>query len=200
MKRIVLVSAFGNHQDAEGALGLGRSLRLLADPIPRVIVTDQPNLPWKPAFDQVIVRPTPFAEGSEREELDADAILIVAPSALSYGRVHQLFEEHEGVGFARDAQGLAHYAERGAVGFPVPLNGCVYASELAELPSVREGNCWTPLVFFDGSKSKLHHRRELRMLAWLEAYEQRTEYGHVTHAVKWRRSIEKRVLRKQGRI
>jgi hypothetical protein len=57
MKRIVFTVATGQQKYAEQALGLARSLRLIGDSTPRVVMTDIEHPAWRNSFDQVVPPP-----------------------------------------------------------------------------------------------------------------------------------------------
>jgi len=95
MNRVVITTASRTSQQAECALGLGRSLRFLGDETTRVIATDMPDRSWQPAFDQV----WPSLDIPKLlEELGADQALILPPASLAFKRVGPVFEYCAGRG------------------------------------------------------------------------------------------------------
>jgi hypothetical protein len=82
MKRIVYTLAMGADKFQRCALGLGRSLRLIGDTTHRVVVTDRPDYPWKPAFDEVLpIREAKewifFSKLTALDRTDADQVLFI---------------------------------------------------------------------------------------------------------------------------
>ncbi|RYG35058.1 hypothetical protein EON81_13840 [bacterium] len=105
MKRIVYTMALGRPKFAECALGLARSLRLIGDTTPRVIVTDLPNYPWERYFDEVLVPTEPaemvyFAKLTALERTDADQVLWLDGDMLAFRRLDDIFDACAGKGFA----------------------------------------------------------------------------------------------------
>lgn len=97
MKRVLLTIAVGSPKYAECALGLGRSLKLIGDTTPRVVITDMPNFPWASSFDKVLepVEPidrTMLSKLSGLDRLDADQILFVDCDCLAFQRLDPIFE------------------------------------------------------------------------------------------------------------
>ncbi|MEZ0326070.1 MAG: hypothetical protein ACAH95_09195 [Fimbriimonas sp.] len=103
MKRIVYTLAMGGDKFQRCALGLGRSLRLIGDTTHRVIVTDRPDYPWKPAFDEVlpIVEPREWifmSKLSALERTDADQVIFIDADSLAFKRLDPIFEYCQGNG------------------------------------------------------------------------------------------------------
>lgn len=110
MDRAVYTLAFGNDRYVRFSLGLARSLRLLGDPTPRVVLTDRADAPWRPAFDEVIVCPRPenayLAKLTLRRCITARHALFVDSDTLAFRRLEPIFSAFAG-------------AEIGVVGWPV---------------------------------------------------------------------------------
>jgi hypothetical protein len=85
------------------ALGLGRSLRLIGDTTHRVVVTDRPDYPWKPAFDEILPITEPkewifFSKLTALKRTDADQVLFVDADSLAFRRLDTIFEYCQGKG------------------------------------------------------------------------------------------------------
>ncbi len=106
MKRIIYTVATGADKYAEMAMGLGRSLSLIGDETPRVVVTDNPNFEWNRYFDQVVApiddgTGSPyFAKFTALETTDADQILFIDADCLAFKRLDSIFEMCQGLGVA----------------------------------------------------------------------------------------------------
>ena len=103
MKRIVFTVAVGSSKFAECALGLGRSLKLIGDTTPRVVITDQPNHPWSRYFDEVLehqVAPEMvlLSKFSALERTDADQVLFIDSDCLVFKRLAPIFDYCAGRG------------------------------------------------------------------------------------------------------
>ena len=103
-KRIVFTSAFGHPRFARMALGLGRSLRLIGDTTHRVVMTDMRDMPWEPAFDQVLYCNVPkddlyWSKFYALNLTDADEILYVDSDSLAFKRLDPVFDYFEGSPF-----------------------------------------------------------------------------------------------------
>jgi len=101
--RIVLTIAVGKEKHRQAALGLGRSLRLIGDSTRRVVITDQPELNWSPAFDEVIrwdgeVKWIFFEKLSGLRLTDADQILFLDADMIAFKRLDPIFEAAAGGG------------------------------------------------------------------------------------------------------
>src|SRR5665213_294927 len=92
MERIVYTLALGNRKLAEGALGLGRSLKLIGDTTRRVVVTDQLGPTWSECFDEVIEPAEGVDARSILERNGIDQLLYVAPNCLAFRRLAPIFE------------------------------------------------------------------------------------------------------------
>jgi hypothetical protein len=104
MKRIVYMQAVGKPRFAEMALGLARSLSLIGDDTPRVIVTDQKGFPWGRYFDKVLepVHPVEwifFSRLDALERTDADQIITIDGDCLAFKRLAPIFDYCRGKGF-----------------------------------------------------------------------------------------------------
>ncbi|RYG47423.1 hypothetical protein EON79_07400 [bacterium] len=105
MKRIVYTMALGRPKFAECALGLARSLRLIGDNTPRVVITDLPNYPWDRYFDEVLTPTEPagmvyYAKLTALERTDADQVLWLDGDMLAFRRLDDIFDACKGKGFA----------------------------------------------------------------------------------------------------
>lgn len=119
-KRIVFAVALGKPKFAEMAMGLGRSLRLIRDTTPRVLMTDIEGYDWARYFDQV-VRPTGPRSALDKltalEHTDADQVLAIDVDMLAFKKLDPIFEYCDGKDFA--VQG--HWEREGSFhGVPVP--------------------------------------------------------------------------------
>ena len=105
MKRIIYTLAVGKPKFAEFALGLGRSLKLIGDSTPRVVVTDQLNHPWETCFDQVLPPEGPpewvyLNKLSGLDRTDADQVLFIDADCLVFRRLDPIFEHCQGRGLS----------------------------------------------------------------------------------------------------
>lgn len=98
MNRIIYTVATGANKYGEMAMGLGRSLSLIGDTTPRVVVTDNDNFEWDRYFQQV-VRPIDdgtgspyFAKFTALETTDADHVLFIDADCLAFKRLDAVFE------------------------------------------------------------------------------------------------------------
>jgi hypothetical protein len=112
MSRAVLTLAVGKRKFAEQALGLGRSLRLIGDPTPRVVVTDLLDMDWAPAFDHVVpyqgdIRMIFFDKLIGLEATDADEILFIDADMLAFHPLDPIFRAAEGCDFAVQGQPIS---------------------------------------------------------------------------------------------
>jgi hypothetical protein len=103
MKRIVYTLAMGADKFQRCALGLGRSLRLIGDTTHRVVVTDKPDYPWKPAFDEVLATTVAkewvfLSKLTALERTDADQVLFVDADSLAFQRLDPIFDYCSGKG------------------------------------------------------------------------------------------------------
>ena len=219
MDRAVLTVAVGERKFGDAAIGLGRSLSLIGDPTPRIVVTDLKGYPWDRYFDVVI-------EGSDavqdRDVLHvksaADRLLILTPCALAFQRLGPVFDFFEGAGHGMidgiDAESLSYvglgnsirsasssdpffafnFREHcGPVYLDIRRNRCVVQGDL--------GQQRKPFLFLypsiaDGVQKlvPLYHLRDL------ELYEDRHPFGYFSRWSKFNRSIQRRILKMQGRI
>jgi hypothetical protein len=120
MKRIVYAVAVGKPRFAEMAMGLGRSLKLIGDKTPRVIVTDIAGYDWARYFDQVLP-PTGRRSSLDKlgalERTDADQVLALDVDMLAFKRLDPIFAYCEGKDFAV----MGHPETEGSFhGTPVP--------------------------------------------------------------------------------
>jgi hypothetical protein len=105
MKRIVFTVALGSDKYAEMAMGLARSLKLIGDETPRVVLTDNPRYDWKRYFDQVIEPDGPeeniyFAKVRALDLTDADQVLFIDSDCLAFKRLDAIFEAAQGAPIA----------------------------------------------------------------------------------------------------
>ncbi|MDX2064211.1 MAG: hypothetical protein SFX74_00565 [Fimbriimonadaceae bacterium] len=112
MSRAVLTLAVGKRKFAEQALGLGRSLRLIGDPTPRVVVTDMLDLDWAPAFDHVVpyqgdLRMIFFDKLIGLEATDANEILFIDADMLAFRPLEPIFRAAAGCDFAVQGQWIS---------------------------------------------------------------------------------------------
>ncbi len=103
MKRIVYTLAMGGDKFQRCALGLGRSLRLIGDTTHRVVVTDQPDHPWEPAFDEVLPIEEPrewifMSKLTALERTDADQVIFIDADSLAFRRLDPIFDYCQGKG------------------------------------------------------------------------------------------------------
>lgn len=102
-KRIVFCVARGRMEFGEMALGLARSLKLINDSTPRVLMTDIEGVPWGRYFDEVVAPP---GKRSALDKLfgcdltDADAVLSLDVDMLAFKRLDPIFEFCQGKPFA----------------------------------------------------------------------------------------------------
>lgn len=102
MKRLVLTVGRGKPKYAEMALGLGRSLSLIGDDIPRAVVTDLEGYDWKRHFGQVL---PPAGPRSALDKIlgldltDADAVLAIDSDCLAFRRLGPIFDYCKGKPF-----------------------------------------------------------------------------------------------------
>lgn len=120
MKRIVYTVATGRRRFGEMAMGLARSLSLIGDTTPRVIVTDIEGFNWKRHFDEVLKPAGPRSaldKLTALERTDADQILSLDVDMLAFKRLAPIFEYCDGRPLAvqgfEDTSGSFH-------GVPVP--------------------------------------------------------------------------------
>jgi hypothetical protein len=106
VKRIIYTVATGADKYAEMAMGLGRSLSLIQDQTPRVVVTDNDKYEWSRYFDKV-VEPIEdgtgspyFAKYSALETTDAEQVLFIDADCLVFKRLDPIFEMCAGSGIA----------------------------------------------------------------------------------------------------
>lgn len=102
-KRIVYAVARGKPRFAEMAMGLGRSLKLIGDTTPRVIVTDIEGYDWKRYFDvvlQVSGSRSALDKLTALERTDADEILAIDVDMLAFKRLDPIFDYCQGKSFA----------------------------------------------------------------------------------------------------
>lgn len=94
MKRIVYTVATGKRRFGEMAMGLARSLSLIGDTNPRVIVTDIDGFDWHRHFDEVL-RPTGPRSALDKltalERTDADQVLSLDVDMLAFKRLDPIF-------------------------------------------------------------------------------------------------------------
>lgn len=102
-KRIVFTVARGKARFAEMAMGLGRSLRLIGDTTPRVIMTDVEGYDWGKYFDLVLKPPTgrsALDKLTALEMTDADQILSLDADMLAFRPLDDIFDFCAGKPFA----------------------------------------------------------------------------------------------------
>lgn len=103
MKRIVFCVARGRPEFGEMALGLARSLELINDRNPRVLMTDIEGVEWKRYFDEVV---SPPGKRSALDKLtafdvtDADQVLSLDVDMLAFRRTDDIFDYCAGKPFA----------------------------------------------------------------------------------------------------
>lgn len=100
MRRIVYTVALGRKPFAEMAMGLGRSLSLIGDTTPRVIMTDIQGYDWSRYFDKVI-HPPKERDGLEKltalDHTDADTVLAIDCDMIAFKRMDDIFEYCKGM-------------------------------------------------------------------------------------------------------
>ncbi|MBC8064848.1 MAG: hypothetical protein H7Y17_08465 [Chlorobia bacterium] len=106
MKRIIYTVATGPNKYSEMAMGLARSLNLLGDKTPRVVVTDNKNYDWSRYFDQVVEPKDDgtgsiyFAKLTALERTDADQVIFIDSDCLAFKSLDPVFDLCEGSGLA----------------------------------------------------------------------------------------------------
>jgi hypothetical protein len=104
MRRIVFTVATGQPKYAEQALGLARSLRLIGDTTPRVVMTDLDHPAWAKNFDAVVKPPkaisTYLLKLAALDATGADEILFIDSDSLSFKRLDPIFDYCKGEDFA----------------------------------------------------------------------------------------------------
>ena len=150
MKRILYCVAVGKPRFGEMALGLARSLSLLGDRTPRVIVTDFQGMPWERHFD-IVMPPNGARSALDKltgiERTDADAVLALDVDMLAFRPLSDIFEHCQGKPFA--IQGLLRSNGRfhgvevpellkryGVSSFPIFNGGMAYYERSAEFSSL----------------------------------------------------------------
>ena len=141
MKRILFTMAIGKPKFAECALGLGRSLKLIGDTTPRVVVTDQLEYPWDRSFDQVLPpeRPLQWTLLGKLDALrrtDADQVLFVDADSLAFKRLGPIFDHCAGKGLCVQGKLITggnwyggvsgHLAKFGLAAMPQFNGGMIY--------------------------------------------------------------------------
>ncbi|MGV3614232.1 MAG: hypothetical protein ACO1SV_02750 [Fimbriimonas sp.] len=224
----------GETNDATMALALGRALHLLGDTIPRMIVTDQTDMPWAQAYHHVVPR-----EGrswlNALEHTEANRVLFLHPFMLPFKRLDDIFAWCQGktVCMPEDLEiGLIYYerpfdeaqwrdatpSRSGAwvdglrahpeAWTPIPaslqfqsgLTGWVSEFEMditrGRCRAVCEGKYTEPYLFRAGdSRHASAYREQIRRLDKLAEYERTHERGYHSPGLKFRRSVERRLLR-----
>jgi hypothetical protein len=103
-KRIVFTVATGRSGYAEQALGLARSLKLIGDRTPRVVMTDIDHPAWSSNFDEVVRPPkaisTYMLKLAALESTDADEVLFIDSDSLAFKRLDRVWSACEGADFA----------------------------------------------------------------------------------------------------
>jgi hypothetical protein len=103
MSRIVFCVARGKQQFAEMALGLARSLKLINDRNPRVLMTDIPGIEWKKYFDDVVAPPAARSALDKLfgcEVTGADQVLSVDVDMLAFKKLDDIFDYCRGKPFS----------------------------------------------------------------------------------------------------
>jgi hypothetical protein len=94
--RIVFTVAMGRRGYAEQALGMARSLKLIGDRTPRVVMTDIEHPSWARNFDQVLKPPktisTYMLKLAALEATDADEVLFLDSDTLAFKRLDPIWE------------------------------------------------------------------------------------------------------------
>jgi hypothetical protein len=156
MKRIVYTLAMGGDKFQRCALGLGRSLRLIGDTTYRVVVTDKPDYPWKPAFDEVL----PITEERQwiflmkltaLERTDADQVLFIDADSLVFRRLDPIFDYCQGKGLTIQGQQISqgewygpvdqHLKNYGVESMPQFNGGLIYYERTAQSQELIQ-RCW----------------------------------------------------------
>lgn len=95
MERAIFTVALGRRPFAEMAMGLGRSLSLIGDRTPRVVMTDVRGFDWERYFDRV-VEPPGKRDGLEKlmalECTDAQHVLALDGDMLAFRKLDPIFE------------------------------------------------------------------------------------------------------------
>ncbi len=157
MKRIVYTLAMGGDKFQRCALGLGRSLRLIGDTTHRVVVTDQPQYPWKPAFDEVLPITDPrewifMSKLAALERTDADQVIFIDGDSLAFQRLGPIFDYCQGRGLTVQGRQIdkgewygsveKHLATYGVRSIPQFNGGFIYYERTAECEQFIQ-RCWT---------------------------------------------------------
>jgi len=101
--RIVYTVARGKPKFAEMAMGLGRSLKLIGDKNPRVLVTDIEGYDWGRYFDEVLPVSGPRSaldKLTALERTDAREVLSIDVDMLAFKRLDPIFAHCQGKAFA----------------------------------------------------------------------------------------------------
>lgn len=140
--------ALGKPKFAEMAMGLGRSLRLIRDTTPRVLMTDIEGYEWERYFDQV-VRPTGPRSALDKltalEYTDADQVLAIDVDMLAFKKLDPIFEYCDGRDFA--VQG--HWETEGSF-HGVPVEDILNQNRLEKMPRFNGG-----MVYYERKDSYL---------------------------------------------
>jgi len=137
MQPVIFTVAMDGKASAQYALGLGRSLRLIGDLTRRVVVTDQPDHPWLPAFDHVLL--VDRAENWEdklgvdlvQNQTSGEHFLYVDPGTLAFKRLDAVFAACEGLGWAVQERAAPHLGTK-KLSFSEPAMLYFDRSEMAD--------------------------------------------------------------------
>jgi hypothetical protein len=102
VRRIVFCVATGKSRYGEMAMGLGRSLSLIGDDLPRAIVTDIPGFDWNRYFDYVYEPKAPRSALDKLfafDYLDADSVYALDVDCLGFKRLSPVFDYCRGNDF-----------------------------------------------------------------------------------------------------
>lgn len=211
MRRILFTAALGNSPQWDGALGLGRSLKLVGDGTERGIASNVERLPH--SFHRLLEWGDPDVVADRLLSEGYDQVAYAAPEYLVFGHVDALFglgtEMDEGrvrtwgSGSRKGSEdrllGIARTV-RGRLRLNVTLNECRWV-EGEGAGSADSAELKTPVLFRPASEPAwAAYRRQLKVLESLERYELSHGFGYVPPLMKLRRSIEKRILRLQNRL
>jgi hypothetical protein len=102
MERLVLTVGRGKPKYAEMALGLGRSLSLIGDDMPRAVVTDLEGYNWSKHFEHVL-KPDGARSALDKlfglELTEAQAVLSIDSDGIAFRRLGPIFDYCRGKKF-----------------------------------------------------------------------------------------------------
>ncbi|OJU64963.1 MAG: hypothetical protein BGO01_14735 [Armatimonadetes bacterium 55-13] len=154
MKRIIFTVATGHDRYAEMAMGLARSLQMIGDTTPRVVVTDNHGYDWSRYYSQVLAPSSNdvgvfFEKYTALERTDADQVIFIDSDCLAFKRLDAVFDrcagaavavqgrwETNGVWYEKGIEELLH--EFNIQRIPRLNSGVVYYERSAQFSEVLE--------------------------------------------------------------